>query len=576
MALVARECDLGYSIDMKILEILEHNISKILKDLGVENPEVSFEHPTELSHGDFATNVAMRYGKILGKNPREIGEKIVSEISSIQGIEKMEVAGPGFINFFLSPEVFYEKISEIGSDYGKNESRKGDTILVEHSSPNLFKPFHIGHVMNNTVGESIARLAEFSGAKVLKISYPSDVSLGIGKAVWSLLQKGEENLDTFKTTEEKLNFLGQCYVDGTKAFEENEETQKQIKEITRKMYEKEAGKEYSAYLKGKEINLEYFLGETRRLGSSFYEFIFESEAGTRGQEIVKENIGKVFQESDGAVIFDGEARGLHTRVFINSEGYPTYEAKDIGLLDIKFSRYNPNTSILITDNEQSEYYKVVLEAAGEINSLWKEKTIHRTHGRMTFKGKKMSSRLGGVPLASEVLETVGEEAKERLEDKNDIQKIDAISIAAIKFSILKAMAGKNIDFDPETSLSFEGDSGPYLQYTVARCLSILEKGKTVGLTPKPQKFKDNVVTPLEKYLCRFDEVVEESQKSWEPHHVANYLLVLAREFNSWYGNTKIVDEENTNVSYNLWLTQSVATTIGNGLHLLGIRYLERM
>ena len=576
MGLVAQEFDLGYSIDMKILETLQKTISEILKELGVENPEVSFEHPGELSHGDFATNVAMRYGKILGKNPREIGEQIVSQISSVQGIEKVEVAGPGFINFFLSPELFYEMISEIGDDYGKNENHKGKTIVVEHSSPNLFKPFHIGHVMNNTVGESIVRLAEYSSAKVLKISYPSDVSLGIGKAVWSLLQKGEDVLLTLTSTQEKLTFLGQCYVDGTKAFEESEDVQKEVKEITRKIYEKEEGREYSAYLQGKEINLEYFLGETKRLGSSFHEFIFESEAGARGREIVKENIGKVFEQSQGAVIFDGETRGYHTRVFINSEGYPTYEAKDIGLLDIKFSRYNPDTSILITDNEQSEYYKVVLAAANEINPKWKENTIHRTHGRMTFKGKKMSSRLGGVPLASEVLDTVGEEVKERLEDKNDVVKIDAIAIAAIKFSILKAMAGKNIDFDPETSLSFEGDSGPYLQYTVARCLSILEKAEGLKLAPKPQKLKDDSVSSLEKYLCRFPEVVEESQKLWEPHHVATYLLVLAREFNSWYGNTKILDEENLNVSYNLWLTKSVAKTIRNGLHLLGITYLERM
>lgn len=561
---------------MKILETLTHVIENILKDLGIENPEVSFEHPGELSHGDFATNVAMRYGKILGKNPREIGERIVSEISNIEGIEKVEVAGPGFINFFLSPEIFYEKIGDIDENYGKNQTKKDTTILVEHSSPNLFKAFHIGHVMNNTVGESIVRLAEFSGAKVLKISYPSDVSLGIGKAVWSLLQKGEGTLATFETTKEKLDFLGQCYVDGTRSFEESEEVQKEVKEITQKIYEKEPGKEYDAYLKGKEINLEYFLVITKKLGSFFHEFIFESEAGARGKQIVLENTPGVFEKSDGAVIFDGEKRGLHTRVFINGEDHPTYEAKDIGLLDIKFERFNPNTSILITDNEQTSYYKVVLEAAGEIKKEWKEKTIHRTHGRMTFKGKKMSSRLGGVPLASDVLETVGEEVKERLEDKNDTEKIDAISIAAIKFSILKAMAGKNIDFDPETSLSFEGDSGPYLQYTVARCLSIIEKGKGVGLVPKPQKLKDDTVTALEKYLCRFPEVVEESQKSWEPHHVANYLLMLAREFNSWYGNTKIVDEENLNASYNLWLTKSVATTVSNGLYLLGIKYLERM
>lgn len=561
---------------MKILETLQYRISEILENMGISNPDVFFEHPTELSHGDFATNVAMRYGKILEKSPREIGEKIVSQISSIDGVEKVEIAGPGFINFFLSPEIFYEKIFSIDENYGKNKIKKEKTIVVEHSSPNLFKPFHIGHVMNNTVGESITRLAEYSGAKVIKISYPSDVSLGIGKAVWSLLQKGEEKLDILESIEEKLKFLGQCYVDGTRQFEESDAIKKEVREITRKIYEKEEGKEYSAYLKGKDINLDYFLQETRRLGSTFQDFIFESEAGFRGKEIVEENTGKVFQNSNGAVIFDGEKRGLHTRVFVNGEGYPTYEAKDIGLLDIKFSRYNPDTSILITDNEQSEYYKVVLAAAEEIYFPWKEKTIHKTHGRMTFKGKKMSSRLGGVPLASEVLEIVGEEVKERLQDKDDINKIDAIAIAAIKFSILKAMAGKNIDFDPETSLSFEGDSGPYLQYTVARCLSILEKGKEKDLIPKPKKDTKDTITALEKYLCRFPEIVEESQTLWEPHHVANYLLLLSREFNSWYGNTKILDENNPNVFYNLWITQSVAKTVTNGLYLLGIKHLDRM
>jgi arginyl-tRNA synthetase len=561
---------------MKILDILKEAIQEVLKELGIENAEVTFEHPGEMSHGDFATNVAMRYGKILGKNPREIGEIILAKISGLGGVEKAELAGPGFINIFLSPEIFYEKIKTIDQDYGKNTLHQGKTILVEHSSPNLFKAFHVGHVMNNTVGESIARLAEFSGAKTIKIAYPSDVSLGIGKAVWSLLHKGVDILDALKTTEEKLNFMGQCYVHGTREFEESDKVQKEVREITRKIYAKEKSPEYEAYLRGREINLEYFITETTRLGSKFHEFIFESEAGARGQEIVESYVGKVFEESDGAVVYKGEDRGLHTRVFVNSEGYPTYEAKDIGLLDIKFERFNPDISILITDSQQAAYYKVVLSAASEIKPEWKEKTIHRTHGRMTFKGKKMSSRLGGVPLAGEVLATVGEEVKERLEDKGDDKKVDAIAISALKFSILKAVAGKNIDFDPETSLSFEGDSGPYLQYTIARCNSIIEKAKQEGFASEKDRKEIEDITTLEKLLCRFEETVIQAEMVWEPHHVATYCLLLAREFNSWYGNTKIVDSNNKNMSYNLWLTEAVTVTLTNGLHILGIKALERM
>jgi arginyl-tRNA synthetase len=137
------------------------------------------------------------------------------------------------------------------------------------------------------------------------------------------------------------------------------------------------------------------------------------------------------------------------------------------------------------------------------------------------------------------------------------------------------MAGKNIDFDPENSLSFEGDSGPYLLYTFARCRSVLEKARAFGFVPLAQK-KSQEILSLEKHLCRFSEVVEESQKTWEPHHVATYLLILARDFNSWYGNTKIIDENNSDMSYNLWLVQSVSLVIKNGLYLLGIETLEKM
>lgn len=555
---------------------LEHAIRDICTQLGIADAEIMFEHPAELSHGDLATNVAMRYGKILGKNPRELADFLVASLPSFEEIFEVSVAGPGFINFKFADAFFQKEIAKIDSSVGTSKLYTGKKIVVEHSSPNLFKPFHIGHVMNNTVGESIVRLAEFSGADVTRVSYPSDVSLGIGKAVWAFLQDGVETLDTFPTISEKLTYMGECYVKGNKAFEENEVAQQEIRDITKKIYAKEQGVEWDAYEKGKNINLEYFKNETARLGSRFDAFVYESEAGEVGKKIVEDNLERVFEHSEGAVIFDGEKRGLHARVFINSEGYPTYEAKDIGLLDIKFSKFDPDTSILITDNEQGPYYKVVLEAAGEIHKEWKEKTIHQTHGRMTFKGKKMSSRLGGVPLASEVLELVGDEAREKMEDTSDVKKIDTIAIAALKFSILKAMAGKNIDFDPETSLSFEGDSGPYLQYTFARCNSILEKAKESGFEILAQSSTEWKAGDLEKMLCRFPEEVETSIKTWEPHHVAGYLLTLAREFNSWYGNTKILDETNPNLSWNLWIVQSVMYVLKNGLYCLGIETVEKM
>ena len=293
-----------------------------------------------------------------------------------------------------------------------------------------------------------------------------------------------------------------------------------------------------------------------------------------GEAIVRKHVPDIFFESDGAIVYDGEAEGLHTRVFINAEGYPTYEAKDIGLLSLKFERYQPDLSLFVTDRQQAEYFKVVASAAGKIKPEWKEKTIHRTHGRMSFKGAKMSSRLGGVPLASEILDAITDEALSRMEEK-DKGLAEAVALAALKFTILKTAAGKDINFDPDTSLSFEGDSGPYLQYTVARCHSVLAKAKSEGYEPSDAQPAGSV-GELEKMLYRFPEVVGQSIDEWTPHYIATYLLETARAFNSWYGETKIIDTGNPDMGYHLFLTDKTRQVIVNGLHLLGISAPEKM
>ncbi len=262
---------------------------------------------------------------------------------------------------------------------------------------------------------------------------------------------------------------------------------------------------------------------------------------------------------------------MHTRVFINKDGYPTYEAKDVGLLSLKFSRYNPDLSIFVTDHEQSEYFKVVVSAAGKINKIWKDRTIHRTHGRMSFKGQKMSSRLGGVPIASTLIEAVAEEVKEKSRESTEEIR-NMIAISALKFTILKSMAGKNINFDPDTSLSFEGDSGPYLQYSTVRSGSVLQKAD-VSMEDCNQV---EIITDVEKYLARFPEVVENCIDLWEPHHMVGYLLDLAQAFNSWYGRVKIIDAENKDMPYNLAITRAFQITMKNGLYLLGIKSPEKM
>ncbi len=534
----------------------------------------------ELSHGDYMTNVALIAGKQIGKNPVELVTVLVDVLKkqNIFGVEDIQPAGPGFINFTLRREMFIGQLAAAqDKEWGNTEVYKGKKILIEHSSPNLFKPFHIGHLMNNTVGETLYRLAKSSGAKATPISFPSDISLGVAKAVFVLLEKYGEN---FEPTD--VSVLGDAYVEGTRRYKEAEEEQPcgsivyRVKEIADNLYAGKPSPELTLFEACKKVNIAYFESIVKDLGSEFDSYIYESEAGEEGKKIVIENTPKVFTKSEGAVVYipSDDRKDINTSVFINSQDNPTYEAKDIGLIALKFEKYNPDLSIYITDNQQMEHFKVVFDAMSHINEPWAAKSIHRYHGRMSFKGAKMSSRLGNVPTVEGMLAAVVEEVKEKnLDVSEEVSK--KVAIAAIKFSILRTQTGKDINFDPETSLSFEGDSGPYLQYTAVRAGSLLEKGAALGIVP-------NTITPvvgtetLERLIPRFIEVCAEAQKAWAPHYVVTYLLELAQAFNSWYGQGKIIDEDVSATAYRLSVVAAARQTLINGLWVLGIDVPEKM
>jgi arginyl-tRNA synthetase len=555
--------------------ILRKGIQDALQTLGL--PLVSFviEHPKDLSHGDWASNVALVVSKQLGRSPSEVAQDIAQILRQAQDefqISEIQIAGPGFINFTLSREVFVQDLalSEV-EGWGKTHLYEGQKILVEHSSPNLFKPFHIGHLMNNTIGEAITRLAKHSGAEVTTMSFPSDISLGVAKAIFVLLEKYGED---FEPTD--VSVLGDAYVEGTKRYEEDEATHVRIKEIADNLYEKKESPEWKVFQKCKSFNIAYFENIVARLGSHFDGYVYESEAGDEGKKIILENTPEVFTESEGALVYipTEERKDINTAVFINSQGNPTYEAKDVGLLALKFEKYNPDQSIFITDGQQVSHFQVVLDAVKKIQPQWAEKSLHRYHGRMTFKGQKMSSRLGGVPLVEDVLSTVIDEVKEKNPDVSE-KSAEQIALGALKYAILKSKVGMNIDFDPEASLSFEGSSGPYLQYTAVRAGSLLQKGAEQGITTSldtPQLGTEI----LERVLVRFPEVVARAQIEWSPHYLVMYLTELAQYFNSWYGGVKIIDEDRSASAYRLTIVSSVRNTLVRGLHMLGIEVPERM
>jgi len=553
-----------------ISEEIRALIDKAVDELGVPSAEFSVEHPEESSHGDYSSNIALVIAKKQSANSHELAGKIVEKLMKLKAsakggpasgwIEAIEAKG-GFINFYLSKEFFadeLEKILKEGEKYGRGNI--GSKIMVEYTDPNPFKQFHIGHLMSNTIGESIARLHEFSGAEVVRANYQGDIGLHVAKTLWGKL-KGAET-------------WGEAYVAGVNAYDKDKDSQQEIIEINKKLYNRSDDELNKLYEEGRKKSLEDFEKIYKKLGTKFDQYFFESEVSGEGLEIVKAN-PDIFVESEGAIIFPEEKSGLHTRVFINSKGLPTYEAKELGLNKSKFEKYpDLDLSIIITGNEINEYFKVLLRAMELVMPEVGKKTRHVSHGMLRLPSGKMSSRTGQVVTGESLISDVEKRVREKSADLND-QTVTAIAVGAIKYSILKQAPGKDIIFDFEKSLSFEGDSGPYLQYSYARAQSVKLKAESYKLKAKIDD--DQSITDIDWLLYRFPEVVEHSLKTYSPNHLVTYLTELASAFNSYYAKNKIVDPDNKETSsHRLALTQAVATVLKNGLFLLGIEAPERM
>lgn len=551
---------------MSIANAIREKIVSALDSVGVSTaPEsIVLEHTETFEHGDYATSVALAHAKQLKTNPRALAEKIVANLGSIEGVSKIEIAGPGFVNFTLDPAHVSKALDNAqtnAKEWGKGDVLKGKNIMVEYTDPNPFKAFHIGHLMSNAIGESIARLHEYAGASVLRANWQGDVGPHVAKALWGKMQKPDAS-------------WGDAYTYGASEYERNKET---IDALNKKIYGKSDESVNRLYEQGRTESLAHFEKLYAILGTKFDHYFFEGTEGLEGKGIVDEFLTKgIFVESEGAIVFPGEKYGLHTRVFLTSQKLPTYEAKELGLNKANFKKEpNLDISIIITANEQSDYFRVVLKAMEMIFPAIAEKTRHIAHGMMRFAEGKMSSRKGNVITGESLLHDLTEAAKERSTDSRaeDVNALaEQVAVAAIKFQVLRGGISKDIIFDRERALSLEGDSGPYLQYAHARTSAIMEKAKELGVTAM---LDSNISSDLARLVYRFPEVVARAQEELEPHHVATYLIALASAFNSWYAQEHILDGT-PQVAHKVALTDAVRVTLKNGLWLLGISAPEKM
>jgi arginyl-tRNA synthetase len=531
-------------------------IEKILKDLGVAEPKVALEYPAHIEKGDLSTNVAMAHAKELGKKPLDVAQEVATKIS-LGGVRANAVA-PGFLNFFFDAAYFNAAIRK---PFEKGTVFAGQKTIVEYTDPNPFKEFHIGHLMPNVIGESISRIVEANGAEVKRANYQGDVGLHVAKAVWAIKNGAD---------------LSAAYAQGHKAYEEGGAAKDEIIEINKKIYDKSDPAINDIYEEGRQKSLLYFEVLYKILGTTFDYYFFESEVADFGKETVEKNIGKVFEKGDeGAVVFKGENfdKKLHTRVFINKDGLPTYEAKELGLAKVKYDRFPYDVSIVVTANEINEYFKVLLKAMSLVFPELAAKTKHISHGILKLPTGKMSSRTGTVITAESLLSQIKEKVKDRVDDAKIVEEI---AVGAVKYSILRQAVGSDIIFDFDKSISFEGDSGPYLQYSTVRAKSLLVKAE--GVVELSENLPEGwQTTNLERLLERFGAIVERAGREYAPSQLVTYLTELAGEFNSFYNSGKIIDAENAAVSgYKLALTKTFADVMEKGLDLLGIKVPEKM
>lgn len=525
--------------------------------------------------GDYATNVAMQLAKPLGRSPREIAEELAEELRASERFSDVSVAGPGFLNVRLSESALLELVRE-----RPQLVYAGQKIVFEYSCPNAFKELHTGHLYQTVFGDIASRLMLVGGAKLQRTSFGGDVGLHVAKCLWGMVATlGGEDPAGLEAVEAdpfaRSRWISSCYVRGAKAYEADAATKADIDELNKTIYGFHEHNDHESplaqiYWTTRQWSYDYFDAFYKLINVETLRYYPESQTAPVGMEVVKEQLAKgLLKESDGAIVFEGdESKHLHTRVFVTSKGLPTYETKDIGVIWMEKQEYDFDHRYLLTGNDQKEYMRVVYAAAEAFRPELAGTMTHLTNGTVKFAdGKKMSSRLGNVTRALDVLDIVREKVSELVEDK---AMIETVTLGAIKYAFARYKLGGDIAFDIEETVSLQGNSGPYLQYAHARARRILEK---TGAATMPTEVRDEDRALVRK-LGEYGEVLTLAIRSLEPHHICNYLFELAQEFNRYYEKNQVAGSEFE--AHRAGIVAMYADVLAAGLTMLGIDAPDKM
>ncbi|MDE0243365.1 MAG: arginine--tRNA ligase [Candidatus Kaiserbacteria bacterium] len=564
-----------------IKEALQEALTQGLNRLGVAE-SAPLTYPQKSDWGDYATGIAKVVAAKHGKPFEEVAASLQQHLTdTVDVVERVDVVNGTYLNVHLKRQFFVDQVQSAVKEkevWGNNQGEAGKQVVIEYTSPNLFKPLHIGNLVGNVIGESLVRLFVMSGASVHRVNFPSDIGLTIAKGVWGLQKTGGDASD--------IRALGAAYVTANEAYESDQSAKEAIDALNKELYQHASGNAAGLWKQGRETSLTTLNNLCKRLGTSFDAVIFESDAGPVGKEAVATLAGGVLEHSDGALFFRGAGKGrdgndLNDSIVVTREGYPTYVAKDIGNFLKKEELYPGwDTSIVVTGSEQSGHFAVVNRI---IQDLADGKQIeHVATGFLTLKGaesgrgERMSSRKGNVLTAEDLLKDVESASQEKMRDRDvsDRETVGSqVAVGAVKYQILRQRAGKNIIFEKDRALSFEGSSGPYLQYTYARIQSALSKAREAGIVASADRVPDAVYA-VERLLHRFGEQVQVAREQRSPHNLVEYLTDLAAQFNSFYGAERIADAGDEYAGYKVMVVEAVGNTLERGLFALGIEAPE--
>lgn len=565
-----------------VKEQISQDLKKAVEDLGYKVSDTLLYIPKNFDFGDYSTNIALQLAKEKSENGKqpasEIANKILQAFGKPNYLEKAEVVGNGFINFFIKNEILVKELDNAGK---LQPLMPKQNILIEYGHVNPLKEIHIGHLRTFILGESLSRLMESIGYKVFRANYQGDIGLHIAKAIWGIKELG---LPTQQLSlEEKANFMGRSYAKGNEAYEQDPQAKQDIERINLDLYNKKEELR-EVYSLARQWSLDYFEPIYKLLGIKYDRCFFESEVYERGKELALENVGKVFEKDNGAVIFPGEkyahlpnGQGLHNRVFVTSAGNPTYEAKEIGLAKLEYEAFPYDLSVHVVAREQEGYFKVVIKAIERLFPDLEGKKYHLSYGLVDLREGKMSSRTGNVVTVDDLVKVVSERVREVMKKGGleiDQDVVRKVALGAIKFSYLKYSPAPNIVFNLEESVSLQGDSGPYVQYTNARIQSVLRKAPSFTSATQTQADFNRQERLIARHLLYFAQVVEEAAVSYHPNLLAAYLVELSKLYNLFYQQCRIIGSDKEELR--LVISQSVGQVLERGLKLLGIEAPERM